>query len=174
MLAYVSDEFKTSGISHKDGLEKSTKKITFLHCIFQNLIPADNKQHLEGILFDIVLVCSLPPGQPSNSLDGYRHLGELKALTQRNISIEEREERIQQDLEQNAKHLDARDSRSTVHAEMKSYSLGGGGILPWSLAVLASSPGALSSCVTTLPVRELARTTSISTHRSTWRCRCSS
>ena len=68
-----------------------------------------------------MLDCSIPPGQPSNYLDGYRHLGELKTLAQRNISVEEREERIQRDLEQNAKDLDARDPRNTVHAEMKSY-----------------------------------------------------
>ncbi len=69
--------------------------------------------------------CSVPPGQPSNSLDGYRHLGELKTLLQRNISFEERAERIQRDLEQNAKDMDARNPRSTVHAEMKSYGIDG-------------------------------------------------
>ena len=68
-----------------------------------------------------MLYCSLPPGQPSNSLDGYRHLGELKALSQRSISAEKRAERIQRDLEQNAKVLGARDPRNTVHAVMKSY-----------------------------------------------------
>jgi hypothetical protein len=68
-----------------------------------------------------MLDCSLPPGQPSNSLGGYRHLGELKTLAQRNISVEERARRIQLDLDQNASDLGARDPRSTVHAEMKSY-----------------------------------------------------
>ncbi len=42
---------------------------------------------------------------------------------QRNISVEERAERIQRDLEQNAKNLDARDPRNTVNAEMKSYGI---------------------------------------------------
>jgi hypothetical protein len=78
----------------------------------------------------MVLDCSLPPGQPSNSLDGYRHLGELKPLLQRNISVEERAERIQLDLEQNAKDLDARDPHNTVHAEMKSYGIWGRYIAP--------------------------------------------
>ena len=73
----------------------------------------------------MMLDCSLPPGQPPNSLDGYRHLGELKTLAQLNISVEERAERIQRDLEQNAKDLGARDPRSTVHAEMKSYGIEG-------------------------------------------------
>jgi hypothetical protein len=41
------------------------------------------------------------------------------------ISVEERAERIQRDLEQNPKDLGARDPRSTVHAEMKSYGVDG-------------------------------------------------
>ncbi len=69
--------------------------------------------------------CSLPPGQPSNSLDGYRHLGELKTLVQRNVSVEERARRIQLDLDQNAKDLGTRDPRSTVRAEMQSYGIEG-------------------------------------------------
>ena len=56
-----------------------------------------------------------------NSLGGYRHLGDLKTLPQRNISVEERAERIQRDLDQNG----ARDPRSTVHADMKSYGIEG-------------------------------------------------
>ena len=64
-----------------------------------------------------MLDCSLPPGPPSNPLDGHRHLGELKTLSQRNMSVEKRAERIQRDLEQNAKDLDARDPRNTVLAE---------------------------------------------------------
>jgi hypothetical protein len=72
-----------------------------------------------------MLDCSLPPGQPSNSLDGYRHLGELKTLSQRNMPVEKRAEHIQLDLEQNSKDLGARDPRNTVHAEKKSYGLEG-------------------------------------------------
>ena len=51
----------------------------------------------------------------------------MKPLSQRNISVEEQEraERIQRDLEQNAKDLDARDPRNTAHAEMMSYGIGG-------------------------------------------------
>ncbi len=64
-----------------------------------------------------MLDCSLPPGQPSNSLDGYRHLGELTTLSQRNMSVGKRAEHIQLDLIQNAKDLGARDPRSTVLAE---------------------------------------------------------
>ncbi len=69
--------------------------------------------------------CSLPPGQPPNSLDGYRHLGELKTLAQRNISVVERAMHIKLDLDQNVKDLGARVSRSTVHAEMQSYGVEG-------------------------------------------------
>jgi hypothetical protein len=72
-----------------------------------------------------VLGCSLPLGQPSNYFDGYRHLGELKTLSQRTISFEERAERIQRDLERNAKDLDASNPRSTVHAAMKFYGIRG-------------------------------------------------
>ena len=61
-----------------------------------------------------MLDCSLPPGQPYNSLDGYRHLGELRTLAQRNLLVAERARRIQLDLDQNAKDLDARDPRNTV------------------------------------------------------------
>jgi hypothetical protein len=74
-----------------------------------------------SLTYNVMLDCSLlPPGQPSKSLDGYRHLGELKALSQRNISVEKRAERIQRNLEQNAKDLGARDPRNTVLAKMKS------------------------------------------------------
>jgi hypothetical protein len=68
---------------------------------------------------------SLPQGQPSNSFDGYRHLGELRALSQRKMSVGKRAEHIQRDLEQNAKDLGARDSRSTVLAEVISYGIEG-------------------------------------------------
>ncbi len=69
--------------------------------------------------------CSLPPSQPFKSLDGYRNLGQLKTLAHRNISAEEWARRIQFDLDQNAKDLKATDPRNTVHAEMKSYGIGG-------------------------------------------------
>ncbi len=73
-----------------------------------------------------MLDCSFPPGRPPNSLDGYRHLGELKALAQRKISDKEkRARRIQLDLDQNAKDLGARGPRNTVHAEMKSPGIEG-------------------------------------------------
>ncbi len=68
-----------------------------------------------------MLDCSLPPGLPSNSFDGYRHLGELKTLSQRNMSVEKRAEHIQLGLIQNTKDLGARDFRSTVHIKMMSY-----------------------------------------------------
>jgi hypothetical protein len=83
--------------------EENLQKNTFDHCIHQNLTSADDERHIQGILPDIVLDCSLPPGLPSNSLDGYRHLGELRTLSQRNMSVEKRAQRIQRDLEQNAK-----------------------------------------------------------------------
>ncbi len=52
-------------------------------------------------------------------------IGELKALSQRNITVEKRARRIQLGLNQNDKDLDARAPRSTVHAEMKSYGIEG-------------------------------------------------
>jgi hypothetical protein len=115
----------TPRVFHAKAAEENLQKKTFDGCIFQNLISADDERHLQGILPDVVFDCLLPPGQPSNSLDGYRHLGKLKTLSQRKISVEKRAERIQRDLEQNAKDLDARDPRNTVHAERKSYGIGG-------------------------------------------------
>ena len=41
------------------------------------------------------------------------------------MSVEKRAEHIQLDLERNAKDLGARDPRTTVHAEMKSYGIEG-------------------------------------------------
>ena len=72
-----------------------------------------------------MLDCSLPPGQPSNSLDGCRQLVELKTVSQRNLSVEERAVKIQRDVVQHAKELDARDPRNRVHAELMSYGIGG-------------------------------------------------
>ena len=107
-------------VFYSEAAQETIQKNTFSHCISQNPTDRDYR-NLQGILPDLMLDCSLPPGQQPNSLDGYRHLGELKTLSQRTISVEERAERIQLDLEQNAKDLDARDPRNTVHAEMKSY-----------------------------------------------------
>ena len=56
---------------------------------------------------------------------GYRHLGELKTLSQRKMSVGKRAEHIQRDLQQNAKDLGARDPRNTMLAEMMSYGLWG-------------------------------------------------
>ncbi len=122
---------------------KLYKKNSFSHCISQNLTDRDYR-NIQGILPDLMLDCSLPPGQPSNSLDGYRYLGELKALLQRNMSVEKRAEHIQLDLEQNAKDFDARDPRNAVHAEMKDYGPEGQYIALVMLAAVASSPGTLS------------------------------
>ena len=49
----------------------------------------------------------------------------MKTLSQRNIPVEERARRIQQDLIKHAKDLDARDPRNTVYAEMLLYGIGG-------------------------------------------------
>ena len=85
----------------------------------------DDERHLQGIIPDMMLDCSLPPGQPSNPLDGCRQLVELKTISQRNVSVEERAVKIQRDIEQHAKELDARDPRNRVHAELMSYGVGG-------------------------------------------------
>ncbi len=58
--------------------------------------------HIQSTLPGLVLDCSLPPGQLYSSLDCYRHLGELKTLSQRNISVKKRAERIQRGLIKNA------------------------------------------------------------------------
>jgi hypothetical protein len=94
---------------------------------------------IRGILPDLICDCSLPPGLPSNPLDGHRHLGESKALSQRNMSVEERAQRIQQGLIKHAMDLDARDPRNTVHAEMMSY-----GIRGQYIAMVADRFGKLS------------------------------
>ena len=83
--------------------------------------------------------CSLPPGQPSNPLDGCRQLVELKTLSQRNFSVEERAVKIQRDVVQHAKELDARDPRNRVHAELMSYGIGGQYVALVVGPVLASS-----------------------------------
>ncbi len=49
----------------------------------------------------------------------------MKALAQRNISVEERARRIQLENHQSAKDLRARDPCSKVHAEMESYGIEG-------------------------------------------------
>ena len=74
-----------------------------------------------------------------STLDGHRHLGEMKTLSQRNMLVEERAQRIQQDLSKHAKDLDARDPRNTVHAEMMSY-----GIRGQYIAMVAGRFGELS------------------------------
>ena len=73
----------------------------------------------------MMLNCSLPPGQPANALDGCRQLVELKMCAQRTMSVEERAAKIQRDVEQHAKKLDARDPCSRVHAELMSCGVRG-------------------------------------------------
>ena len=90
--------------------------------------------------------------------------------------VKKRAEHIQLGLEQNAKDLGARDPRSTVLAEMKSYGTEG-----QYIALVVGRFSEISRDFVNMRdniAREKAyldtRTTSISTHRSTWRCRCSS
>jgi hypothetical protein len=124
ILAHLCDSVGSVGIPYKSGHGKSTKN-TFAHCIHENLTSDEDKRRIQGILPDIVLDCSITPGQPSNPLDGCRHLCELKTLSQRGTSVQERAERIQRDIEKHAKDLDARDIRNTVYAEVMSYGIGG-------------------------------------------------
>ena len=112
ILAYVFDDLDNAGIPF-NGRRGSSTKSTFGHCIHQNLTSTADERHLQGILPDLLLDCSLPPGLPSNPLDGHRHLGEMKTLSQRKKSVEERAQRIQRDLKEHAKDLDARDPRNT-------------------------------------------------------------
>jgi hypothetical protein len=53
-----------------------------------------------------MLDASLPPGLPTNKLDGIRHFLELKTLSQRDMSIAHRARHIQRDLEEHAQELD--------------------------------------------------------------------
>ena len=73
----------------------------------------------------MMLNCSLPPGQPANALGGCRQLVELKKCAQRNIPVEESAVKIQRDVEQRAKELDARDPRNRALAELMSYGFRG-------------------------------------------------
>ena len=114
----------SAGIPHKGGFGNTCKNI-FAHCIHNNLVSDDDERHLQGIIPDMMLDCSLPPGQPSNPLDGCRQLVELKTISQRNVPVEERAVKIQRDVVQHAKELDARDPRNRVHAELMSYGIGG-------------------------------------------------
>ena len=104
------DDFDNAGIPFKGGRGNSTKN-TFGHCFRQNLTSAKDERHIQGIPPNLMLDCSLPPGLPSKPLDSHRHLGELKTLSQRNMSVEERAQRIQQGLIKHVKDLDARDPR---------------------------------------------------------------
>ena len=97
----------------------------FAHCISHNLECDNDERRLQGIIPDMMLNCSLPPGQPASALDGCRQLVELKTCAQRNLSVEERAVKIQRDVEEHATELDARDPRSRVHAELMSYGVRG-------------------------------------------------
>ncbi len=101
-------------------------KSIFTHCIYHNLESDDDELHFQGIIPDMILDCSLAPGQPPSPLDGCRQFGELKTISQRGVSWEELAVKTQRDLEQHAKKLDARDPRSRVHAELMSCGTGGG------------------------------------------------
>ena len=72
-----------------------------------------------------MLTSPRPAAQPINPLDGFRQLVELKAISQRNVPVEERAVKIQRGVVQHAKELDARDPRNRVHAELMSYGIGG-------------------------------------------------
>jgi hypothetical protein len=124
ILAYLIESVASAGIPHKGGFGNTCKNL-FAHCIYNNLVSDDDERHLQGIIPDMMLDCSLPPGQPSNSLDGCRQLVELKTISQRNVSVEERAVKIQREVVQHAKELDARDPRNRVHAELMSYGVGG-------------------------------------------------
>ena len=121
----------------------------------------------------MVLNCSLPPGQPANALDGCRQLDvELKTCAQRNMSVEERAVKIQRDVEQHAKELDARDPRNRVHAELMSYGSRG-----QYFALAVGRFGEFSKDFIKLRdyiARQRAYAWSTSTPQSTARCRCSS
>ena len=124
ILAYLIDSVASAGIPCKGGFGNTCKNL-FAHCIFHNLESDDDERRLQGIIPDMMLNCSLPPGQPANALDGCRQLVELKTCAQRNMSVEERAVKIQRDVEQHAKELDARDPRNRVHAELMSYGVRG-------------------------------------------------
>ena len=124
ILAYLIESVASAGIPHKGGFGNTCKNV-FAHCIHNNLVSDDDERHLQGIIPDMMLDCSLPPGQPSNPLDGCRQLVELKTISQRNVPVEERAVKIQRDVVQHATELDARDPRNRVHAELMSYGIGG-------------------------------------------------
>jgi hypothetical protein len=124
ILAFIIESVASAGIPHKGGVGNTCTNM-FAHCIHNNLVSDDDQRHIQGILPDMMLDCSLPPGQQSNPLDGCRHLVELKTISQRNVSVEERAAKIQRDIVQHAKELDARDPRNRVLAELMSYGIRG-------------------------------------------------
>jgi len=124
ILSYLIESVASAGIPYKGGFGNTCKNV-FAHCIYHNLVSDDDERHLQGIIPDMMLDCSNPPGQPSNPLDGCRQLVELKTLSQRDFPVEARAAKIQREVEQHAKELDARDPRNRVHAELKSHGIGG-------------------------------------------------
>ena len=75
ILAYLIESVASAGIPHKGGFGNTCKNL-LAHCIYNNLVSDDDERHLQGIIPDMMLNCSLPPGQPSNPLDGCRQLVE--------------------------------------------------------------------------------------------------
>jgi len=98
ILSYLIESVASAGIPYKGGFGNTCKNI-FAHCIYHNLVSDDDERHLQGIIPDMMLDCSNPPGQPSNPLDGCRQLVELKTLSQRDFPVEARAAKIQREVE---------------------------------------------------------------------------
>jgi len=124
IVAQLCETVGSAGIHFKGGYGNTCKNI-FAHCIHHNLVSDDDERHLQGIIPDMMVDGSQPPGEPGNYLDNCRHLVELKTLPQRGVLVDDRAQRIQRDVEQHAKDLDARDPRNTVYTELMSYGIRG-------------------------------------------------
>jgi len=124
IVAQLCESAGSAGVPFKGGYGNTCKNI-FAHCIHHNLVSDDDERHLQGIIPDMMVDGSQPPGEPANYLDNCRHLVELKTLSQRGVLVDDRAQRIQRDVEQHAKDLDARDPRNTVYTELMSYGIRG-------------------------------------------------
>jgi hypothetical protein len=88
ILAYVFDDLDAAGIPFKGGRGRSTKAHSAVAFTRTSNLPMTSDTSRESSLAGCP-TAYFSPGQPPNSHGGYRHLGELKALSRRNISFEE-------------------------------------------------------------------------------------
>ena len=97
ILAQLFESVCSAGIPFKGGYGNTCKNI-FAHCIQHNLVSDDDERHLQGIIPDMMVDGSQPPGESENYLDNCRHLVEVETLSQRGVLVDDRAQRIQRNV----------------------------------------------------------------------------